>query len=179
MRRFDPTAEVGPPDRRRWAGALAVVLAVAITGAACSSGPAAPTIDKAAAPALIAQAYQTLFNFQDKTVASKVAVIANGSSIQSALSDALNSPLSNTATGAKVDGATVLSDAQCTTNKLPSPCAKVNYEILGSGGSTILVGPKGFAVYKNGKWLVGKVTICALLGLFWSAEQKSGSPPGC
>ena len=179
MRRFDATTEAGTAGRGRWAGALAVVLAVAVTGAACSSGPAAPTIDKAAAAGLISQAYQTLFNFQDKTVAGKVAVIANGASIESSLNDALSSPLSNTATGAKVDSATVLSDAQCTTNKLTSPCAKVAYEILGSGGSTILVGPKGFAVYKNGKWLVAKVTICALLGLFYSAEGKSGAPPGC
>jgi len=34
-------------------------------------------------------------------------------------------------------------------------------------------------VFVNGQWLVAKATICQLLGLFYTAEGKTGSPPGC
>ena len=72
-----------------------------------------------------------------------------------------------------------MTGSACTTAKLPSPCAKVSYDILGAGGTPLLAGQTGYAVDVSGKWLVAKVTICTLLGLFYSAEGKSGSPPGC
>ena len=53
------------------------------------------------------------------------------------------------------------------------------YDILGTGGTAILPNNNGYAVYTNGHWLVSKVTICTLLGLFYTAEGKTGSPPGC
>jgi hypothetical protein len=37
----------------------------------------------------------------------------------------------------------------------------------------------GYAVFVSGQWLVAKATICQLLGLFYTAEGKTGSPPGC
>jgi len=46
-------------------------------------------------------------------------------------------------------------------------------------GTAILPGNTGYAVLSNGKWLVAKTTICTLLGLFYTAEGKQGSPPGC
>lgn len=165
-------------------GALSLLLTVAVTAAACSSSNSASTtttkpLDRAAAPGLIAQAYDTLFNFTDKTVASKVAVIQNGASVESSLQEALASPLSNSATGSKIDSTSVLTGSSCTSTHLTSPCAKVTYDLLGSGGSPLLGGQTGYAVYDNGSWLVAKVTICTLLGLFYSAEGKKGAPPGC
>ena len=62
---------------------------------------------------------------------------------------------------------------------MPSPCAKVTYSILGQGGSALLGGETGYAVYVNGKWLVAKPTVCSLLGLFYEATGKTGSPQGC
>ena len=62
---------------------------------------------------------------------------------------------------------------------LPDPCAHVNYDIHGPGGTAILPGNNGYAVYTNGKWLVAKTTICTLLGLFYTASGKTGTPPGC
>ena len=177
MRRFDETDELGRASRRRWVAIPSVLLATALTAAACSSG--GPKIDTAAAPGLISQAYSTLFNFADKSVSGKIAVIQGGSSIKGSLADALNSPLASQATGAKVDSSKIASDDVCTKNKVPAPCAQVTYDILGSGGGAILAGQKGFASYASGTWKVAKVTICTLLGLFYSAEGKTGSPPGC
>lgn len=174
-----------PATRPAGVGALTVLLTVAVTAAACSSSNSASTttttkpVDTAAAPGLIAQAYETLFNFSDKTVASKVAVIQDGAAVQSSLQEALNSSLSSASTGSKIDSTTVLTGTACTSQHLTSPCAKVTYDLLGANGSAVLGGQTGYAVYVNGSWLVAKVTICALLGLFYSAEGKSGSPPGC
>ncbi len=53
------------------------------------------------------------------------------------------------------------------------------YDILGTGGTAILPMNNGYAIFSNGQWLVAKATICTLLGLFYSAEGKTGSPPGC
>jgi Flp pilus assembly pilin Flp len=186
MRKTEVEPRRGAAARPVGYGLLAVLVSVAMTAAACSSSNSASTtstttttLDTAAAPGLIAQAYETLFNFSDKTVASKVAVIQNGSVVQASLQEALNSPLSSASTGSKIDSTTVLTKADCTTAHLPSPCAKVTYDLLGANGSPVLAGQTGYAVYVDGSWLVAKVTICALLGLFYSAEQKQGAPPGC
>ena len=171
------------PGRRVGLGAMSVLVAVAMTAAACSSKSASTTttkpVDTAAAPGLIAQAYGTLFNFTDKSVSSKVAVIQDGTKIESSLSEALASPLSSSSTGSKIDSTTVLGSSACTKQHLTAPCAKVTYDLLGSGGSPVLGGQTGYAVYQNGQWLVAKITICTLLGLFYSAEGKQGAPPGC
>ena len=177
MRRIDETEGLGRGRRRRWVAVPSVLLATALTAAACSSG--GPAVDKAAAPGLIAQAYSTLFNFANKGVTGKIAVIQGGATIKNSLTDALSSPLASQATGAHVNSVTVASDDVCTKNKVPAPCASVNYDILGSGGGAILAGQHGFASFASGKWKVAKVTICTLLGLFYSAEGKSGAHPGC
>jgi hypothetical protein len=127
----------------------------------------------------ITQAYQTLFDFADPTVADKVAVIQNGASIQTALSQALSSSLGSSATGANVNDISFLDSATCTEDNLPSPCAQVTYDILGQGGTVILPNNIGYAVSVNGTWLVATNTVCELLGLFYQAEGKTGTPPGC
>lgn len=180
MRRTTAIPRVGSHARARATGVMAILAAVAITAGACGgSSSSATTIDAAAAPGQIASAYGQVFNFQDKTIGPKIAVIQNGSAIESSFTAALNSSLSSAATGSKIDSTKILTASQCTAQKLPSPCAKITYDLLGAGGSALLGGQTGYAVYLNGKWLVAKVTICTLLGLFYNAEGKSGSPPGC
>lgn len=181
MQRIEAAGSGGARRRRGGAAVLTVLVGVAMAATACSSSStsSSTTIDTKAAPGLIATAYQTLFNFSDKTVPSKVAVIQNGSTIESSLQEALASPLSSTATGAKIDSTQVLTGSACTNAKVTSPCAKVKYDLLGAGGSPVLGGQTGYAVYENGEWLVAKVTICGLLELFYSAESKQGVPPGC
>ena len=127
----------------------------------------------------ITQAYQTLFDFADPSVTDKVAVIQNGASIQSALSQALSSSLASSATGANVNDISFPDSATCSQDNLPSPCAQVTYDILGQGGTAILPNNQGYAVSVNGTWLVATNTVCVLLGLFYSAAGLSGTPPGC
>ena len=81
--------------------------------------------------------------------------------------------------GSKIDSINILTAAQCAKQSLPPQCAHVVYDILGTGGTAILPNNNGYAVFINGKWLVAKATICTLLGLFYTAEGKTGSPPGC
>ena len=62
---------------------------------------------------------------------------------------------------------------------LPTPCAKVVYDINGPTGTAVLANSQGYAVDVNGTWLVAKTTICGLLGLFYQAEGNTGNPAGC
>jgi hypothetical protein len=161
--------------------------ALALVAAACSSGTTAATtttvaLNPATAPADIAAVYDTLFHFSSGTVASKEAVIQDGTSIKAALNQALTSSLAGSAAGTKVNSTNLLTASQCShlsPKALPYPCAHVNYDINGSSGAAILPGNNGYAVYVGGHWLVAKSTICTLLGLFYTASGKTGTPPGC
>ncbi|MHB8329457.1 MAG: hypothetical protein ACYDD6_07540 [Acidimicrobiales bacterium] len=172
------------PHASRTAGV--VLMAFALLGAACGSSKSASTttttvpLDSATAPTLIGRSYETLFNLSVKTVTDKIAVIQDGASVRTALSQAMASSLSNSSTGARVDTTVILQGPGCTQQHIPSPCAKVTYDILGATGQPLLPTPStGYAVYADGTWLVAKTTICSLLGLFYSASGKSGTPPGC
>jgi hypothetical protein len=157
--------------------------------AACSSSPSTTAttkattttvaIDPATAQADIGTVYQTLFNLANPALAGKIAVIQNGSSISTALQQALSSSVASASQGAKIDSVNVLTAAQCSAQHLPAQCAHVVYDILGTGGTAILPMNNGYAVFTDGKWLVAKVTICTLLGLFYSASGKTGTPTGC
>jgi hypothetical protein len=166
----------------RIAGVVAMA-AISLGAAACgSSGSSTPTtvkINPATAKADISTAYDTLFNLSNPSVQGKVVVIQNGNSVRPALQQALSSSEASAAKGSKIDSVKVLTSAQCTKASLPAQCAKVVYDILGAGNSAILPNNNGYAVFTDGKWLVAKATICTLLGLFYSAEGKTGSPPGC
>jgi hypothetical protein len=159
--------------------AVAVVAALSLGAAACSSSPSAVTFNHTQAKTDIGNAYDTLFHFSSGTLASKEAVIQNGTTLAAAMNQALHSSEAGAAGGAKVDSVTFLSATQCTAKSLPSPCAHVVYDILGPSGTAILPNNNGYSVLTNGKWLVAKTTICTLLGLFYTAEGKTGSPPGC
>jgi hypothetical protein len=171
--------EEGHRTRRRAPGAVVLTLMVALALTAAACGSSTPTINKAQAKTDISNAYNSLFHFKSGTLASKEAVIQNGSSLKGAMSQALASSEASAADGATVDTVTFLDSAGCSKQSLPNPCAKIKYDILGTGGTAILPGNTGYSVLSNGKWLVAKTTICTLLGLFYTAEGKQGTPAGC
>ena len=175
-------ARTGVPTRPRWVVAGAVLAALAVGAAACSSGgnsATTVTYNPATVQSDVSTAYNTLFNLANKDVNAKIAVIQGGSSLKSAMQTALNSSLSSSSAGATVHSVQVVSPSVCSSKKVPSPCAVVNYDINGTNGSAILPNNTGYASFQDGKWLVAKATICVLLGLFRQTEGLSGNPPGC
>ena len=136
-------------------------------------------IDPTTAQADIGTVYNTLFNLANPSLAGKLAVIQNGQGISTALQQALSSSEASASQGSKIDSINILTAAQCAKQSLPPQCAHVIYDILGTGGTAILPMNNGYAVFVSGQWLVAKATICQLLGLFYTAEGKTGSPPGC
>jgi hypothetical protein len=74
----------------------------------------------------------------------------------------------------KVHSVTLLSNSECQSNGIPTPCAKVTYD-LDAKGSTLLPNAEGYATRTGGTWYVSKNTFCALLAL-----SNGGTPPaGC
>jgi len=165
---------------------VAVVL-IALGLAACSSSGVAATTTTTIAPTTttlpslrtsktaIDQAYTVLFDLANPALAPKIAVIQNGSALESAMSAALKSALAKLATGAAVSAVTLEEGAACKGEFLPSPCAKVTYSIVGTGNKVLLGNSVGFAIFQHSRWLVSKGTICTLLSL----ENGGKQPPGC
>ncbi len=173
--------------------AAVVGLALALALTACSS-TAPPSKEAAKAPARsqakvnptlapgeVEHAYTTLFDMADKSVAPKLAVIQDGETLRQAITQAVSSSLASTAAGAKVINVKILPAAGCQQSAMPSPCAEVTYDILGTNGQPILPSAStGYAVFANGTWVVAKDTICSLLQLFESTQGKANvTPRGC
>ncbi len=151
---------------------------VALAATACgSSTPSEPSAS--ASKADITSEYKTLFNFSSKNVTAMAGAIQDGSAVKASLSTAVHSAIASAATGASVLAVTLISDSKCSSKKVPTPCASVSYDILGSGGSVELGPETGYATYATGKWLVAKVTICSLLDEFYAVEGNTGTPAGC
>jgi hypothetical protein len=153
------------------APALALALAAAV--AACSSSssssssssaPAASTPATSAAASTSAPAAantsgavaQITANWEkffasSTPVSEKVTLLQNGSVFSGAISG-LTSLVSGL--GAKVTGVTVNSPTSAT----------VNYNLT-AGGTSLLSGQTGTAVYENGVWKVGDASLCGLLKL--------------
>jgi len=156
----------------------ALVLALALTAAACSSSsssPAAPATSSAPAsspaPATTSAAasspaagstanaaaeitanWEKFFD-SSTPVAEKVTLLQNGKVLQPAIKALVALPLASNL-GAKVTAVTVTSPTK----------AAVTYNIT-SGGSSLLSGQKGTAVYQSGTWKVGTASLCDLLKL--------------
>jgi len=146
--------------------------------------PTSPVIATTAPPGsspvgAITEAYNTLFDLADPSLADKVAVVQDGASIEEGLSQAMSSSLASSASGATVDSVQVLADSTCAADGLPSPCAVVVYDIVGPQGSALLPDQHGYAVEVDGTWLVATTTMCGLLELFYEASGMPGPPPGC
>ena len=153
---------------RRAVLAPALALALAAAVAACSSSssssssssaPAASAAASSSAPAAtntsgaVAQitANWEKFFASSTPVSEKVTLLQNGSVFSGAISG-LTSLVSGL--GAKVTGVTLTS---------PTP-ATVTYNLT-AGGSSLLSGQTGTAVYEGGVWKVGDASLCGLLKL--------------
>jgi hypothetical protein len=167
--------------------AIAVFAAVSLGAAGSSSSNSssttasttAATVNAATENQDITNSFNTLFDLANPSIDPKIAVVQDGSSIRTAFQAALQSSAASSAAGAKIDTITPMSPSACHAASLPSPCAKVVYDILGPSGTAILPNSQGYAVYVDGQWLVAKTSICQLLVLFYQTEGKTGSPPGC
>jgi len=153
---------------RRAVLAPALALALAAAVAACSSSssssssssaPAASAAASSSAPAAtntsgaVAQitANWEKFFASSTPVSEKVTLLQNGSVFSGAISG-LTSLVSGL--GAKVTGVTLTSPTQAT----------VTYNLT-AGGSSLLSGQTGTAVYEGGVWKVGDASLCGLLKL--------------
>ena len=177
---MDGPVDVSPPPsarprRGRVAGVAAAVVLAGTLLASCGGGP---TVDRAKAPGEIQHAFGVLFDFADRSVDKKVAVVEDGSSLRQALAEGLSSPLAALAKGAKVSWVDLLSDSGCAAAAEKAPCARATYDVLGPQGP-VFSGAKGYAVFVDGKWLVAKSTICGLLTTMNETLGKKGTPPGC
>lgn len=169
---------VGSARRTTRMTLMAAVCAMAALVASCGASPSA--IKPAKAKADIEHAYTTLFNFTNHSVAAKTAEIQDGRTLHTALKQALSSSLAKQAAGAEVLKVRLLSAAGCRQAALPSPCAKVTYNLLSPAHAPLFATPSlGYAVHVDGRWLVAKSTICGLLELFYSTSGRNGSPQGC
>ena len=164
-----------PPVARRIILVPALALALALAVAACSSSsssssssassssapassapassaPASSASGSSAAVAEITANWEKFFNFGTPT-SERVALLQNGSAFSSAISALSKLPLAS-GIGAKVTGVTVTSATSAT----------VNYALV-SGGTTLLGGQTGTAVYEDGTWKVGDASLCGLFKL--------------
>jgi hypothetical protein len=153
---------------------------VALALAACSSSgtPATTTTSipsPSASAAAIRHAYAVLFDLADPALSPKLAVVQGGSALESAMKAALKSALAKTAAGATLSKVVIEHGSACKDEFLPSPCAKVTYDILSPTKAVVLRNAGGLALYQHGHWLVGKTTICTLLEL----ENSGTVPRGC
>jgi hypothetical protein len=120
----------------------------ATSAAASTSAPAAT--NTSGAVALITTNWEKFFA-SSTPVSEKVTLLQNGNLFSGAISG-LTSLVSGL--GAKVTGVTVNSPTSAT----------VTYNLT-AGGSSLLSGQTGTAVYENGVWKVGDASLCSLLGL--------------
>jgi len=160
-----------PLVARRIMLAPALGLALALAVAACSSSSssssssapsssapassapassAAPTSGNSAAVAEITANWEKFFN-ASTPLSQRVALLQNGSTFAVAIAG-----LSHLVTGlgAKVTAVTVNS----------ATTATVTYNLT-AGGSSLLSGQTGKAVYENGVWKVGDASLCGLIKL--------------
>jgi hypothetical protein len=153
--------------------APALGLALAATMAACSSsstssatgtGSSAPASASASATAssaasgsaAVAQITANWEKFFDAgtPTADKVKLLQNGTVFEPAIKAFASFPLASGIT-AKVTSVTINSATK----------AAVTYNLTAAGGSALLSGQKGVAVYQDGTWKVGDASLCGLFKL--------------
>jgi hypothetical protein len=125
------------------------------SSAPASSAPAsspAATSSSSAAAAQITSNWEKFFD-SSTPVSEKINLLQNGSSFSSAISDLAKLPVAS-GLGAKVTAVTVNSASS----------AAVTYNLT-SGGSSLLSGQHGTAVYQDGIWKVGDSSLCGLFKL--------------
>jgi purine-cytosine permease-like protein len=152
--------------------APALGLALAATMAACSSSTSSATGSGSSAPAstsasatassaasgsaAVAQITANWEKFFDASTptADKVKLLQNGTVFEPAIKAFASFPLASGIT-AKVTSVTINSATK----------AAVTYNLTAAGGSALLSGQKGVAVYQDGTWKVGDASLCGLFRL--------------
>ena len=153
--------------------APALGLALAATMAACSSsstssatgsGSSAPASTSASATAssaasgsaAVAQITANWEKFFDASTptADKVKLLQNGTVFEPAIKAFASFPLAS-GIMAKVTSVTINSATK----------AAVTFNLTAAGGSALLSGQKGVAVYQDGTWKVGDASLCGLFRL--------------
>ena len=128
------------------------------SSSAASSSPASATASSAASgsAAAIAQITANWEKFFDASTptADKVKLLQNGTVFEPAIKAFASFPLANGIT-AKVTNVTIDSATK----------AAVTYNLTAAGGSALLSGQKGVAVYQDGTWKVGDASLCGLFKL--------------
>jgi purine-cytosine permease-like protein len=119
------------------------------SSAPASSAPASSSGNSAAVAEITAN-WEKFFNASTPT-SERVALLQNGSTFAAAIA-ALSHLV--TGLGAKVTAVTVNS----------ATTATVTYNLT-AGGSSLLSGQTGKAVYENGVWKVGDASLCSLIKL--------------
>jgi hypothetical protein len=97
--------------------------------------------------------WEKFFN-ASTTASQKAALLQNGSTFASAISQFAQLPLAG-GIGAKVTKVVLNSSTKAT----------VSYNITASGGPNLLSGQTGTSVYQDGTWKVGDGSLCALFKL--------------
>ena len=120
------------------------------SSAPASSSASASSSGNSAAVAEITANWEKFFNASTPT-SERVALLQNGSTFASAIAG-LSSLVSGL--GAKVTAVTVNS----------ATTATVTYNLT-AGGSSLLSGQTGKAVYEDGVWKVGDASLCSLIKL--------------
>ena len=152
--------------------APALGLALAATMAACSSSSSPATTSSSSAPAstsasatassaasgsaAVAQITANWEKFFDASTptADKVKLLQNGTVFEPAIKAFASFPLAS-GIAAKVTSVTINSATK----------AAVTYNLTAAGGSALLSGQKGVAVYQDGTWKVGDASLCGLFKL--------------
>src|SRR5437879_10572024 len=148
----------------------AVAAGIAVTLAACGGGSSSSsstttTQSPAQATAAITANWTAFFNGANPNASSKLALLQNGNKLSAQFNKNLNNPAAAT-TAAKVTNVAVLPASQCQQAAVPSPCAKVSYDLVSrSTGAPLLAGQTGYAVFQNGQWQISQNTFCALIAL--------------
>jgi hypothetical protein len=128
--------------------------ASAASSAPSSAAASSPgTGSTAEAAAQIKANWEKFFN-SSTPLAERVKLLQNGAALESAIKAFSSLPLAS-GIGAKVTNVTVDSATKAT----------VTYNLTSPGGSALLSGQKGTAVYQDGTWKVGTGSLCGLLRL--------------
>jgi hypothetical protein len=133
-------------------GSTAASSPAASSPAAAGSSGAPSSPSNSTAVAEITTNWEKFFSSSTPT-AQRVALLQNGSTFEVAIKAFASLPLAS-GIGAKVTGVTVDSATSAT----------VTYDIT-SGGTSLLSGQKGTAVYQDGTWKVGDASLCGLFKL--------------
>ena len=144
------------------------LIAVAATATACGGGGSSSE-SPAQATSQVTSTWESFFSASGK--ASQIQGL--NPQLQAAYTKAVGT-LFPKGLSSKVHSVTLLSNSDCQSNGIPTPCAKVTYD-LDAKGSTLLPNAEGYATRTGGTWYVSKNTFCALLAL-----SSGGTPPaGC